>query len=526
MTVAIKALKKRREAAAAERDAFQPLLDECYQYVIPYRKSTRDTGKGEKRANRVFDHTAPTSVMRAAGRLQQDLVPPGFFRLELGPIGKMLAKTEEEQKPLLEELGRHTNIIASQFDGGEWDNAFHEMAVDLQAGTGAMLILEGDDDRPVRFVTVAIEEVLLEGGPFNDISGVFWTRKWPLRALRDAYPEAKFGAKLEEIERQDAEKEVQVHFDTTFDVKKKRWSLLVWCEEDEDAEIHKATSKTCPWITPRYYRVPGETYGRGPIMLAMPTIKTINTAQKLTLQGAAIAMLGIYTAIDDGVFNPDQSPIEPGVFWKVARNGGVLGPSVSKFPEPRIDLSNIITQDLRMAIQSVLMDQSLPADGAAVRSATEIMERVKRLSTDYTGAFGRLVSEIVVPVVRRVLEILYRKKLISTDWTIDQLLVRVNVVSPLARARQMQELQAIAQFIELVASVDPAMTQKLVRLIPALLTIARALGVPEDLLASDEQRAAMAEQEQQAMEAQAMLAAAPAVKDVADAAVAVDAAGA
>ena len=34
-----------------------------------------------------------------------------------------------------------------------------------------------------------------------------------------------------------------------------------------------------PIAVPRYYRVPGEAYGRGPILMALPSIKTLNRAQ-------------------------------------------------------------------------------------------------------------------------------------------------------------------------------------------------------------------------------------------------------
>ena len=93
----------------------------------------------------------------------------------------------------------------------------------------------------------------------------------------------------------------------------------------------------------------------------------------------------------------NQSAIEPGAIWTVARNGGVLGPTVQRMTDPRLDTNNIILNDLRMAVQATMMDQSLPPDGAAVRSATEILERVKRLATDHIGAFGRLVYEIIAP---------------------------------------------------------------------------------------------------------------------------------
>ena len=86
-------LKPRREAAKKERDAVQPMLDDIYRYVLPFRKTTRDTGKGEARVDQVFDHTAMDSAFRFAGKIQQDLWPAGpdthqrpLHYLTLGPL--------------------------------------------------------------------------------------------------------------------------------------------------------------------------------------------------------------------------------------------------------------------------------------------------------------------------------------------------------------------------------------------------------------------------------------------------------
>ena len=292
--------------------------------------------------------------------------------------------------------------------------------------------------------------------------------------------------------------------DTVWDVKKSVWRMVVWCDK-QDTAIFEDQSRTCPWLIPRYFRVSGETWGRGPVMLAMPTIKTLNTAARLQLQAAAIAMLGIYTATDDGVFNPDLATLEPGAFWKVARNGGPMGPSVTRFPDPRLDLSNLVLNEMRMGVKATMMDQSLPPDGAAVRSATEIMERIKRLASDHLGAYGRLVKEVVVPAVKRAMEIAYNRMLIPQELPIDQLLVRVRVKSPLAIAREAQRVQKVIEWLQMVIAVaaatgQPGFLSRIAHVERALPSAGRDLGVPNEFIVSDEERAAIDQQAQQQQE--------------------------
>ncbi len=499
-TGTLQRIKKRRKNARKEYDDFAPMRDEAFDYAIPYRKSARD-GKGQERVDKAFDQTAVVSAFRFAGKLWQDLIGEDMFTLAPGDL--LDKETKEALAPQLQSI---STVCLGMVSNGDFDNAFIEMGLDLSAGTGAMLILEGDRDRPARFATVPIDEVFLEGGAYGDVTGIFWGRKWSVRSIREAFKDAKFGSKLADLEKQDPEKEVEFNQDCVYDPDAKRWRFYAWSDQDDKIVWQKAY-RTCPWLTPRYFRVPGETYGRGPVNLAMASIKTLNTAQRLTLQAAAIALLGIYTAVNDGVFNPDLAAIEPGAFWSVARNGGVLGPSVQKFPEPRLDLNNIVLNDLRMGVQTTLMDQALPPDGAAVRSATEILERVKRLASDHTGAFGRLVSEIIVPLVRRLIEIAYNKGMITNAPEIDQILVKVKITSPLATARSAEKMQKLVQWIEMVMAILQQDARKVVKLIDALVHVGREMGVPVELIVTEDERKQMEEQEKAMALAQAAAAA-------------------
>jgi hypothetical protein len=493
----IKALKKRHEKAQQDRDHFQPQIDEAYEYAIPFRRSSQTADKGRNsnnRSDRVFDQTAITAAFRFAGSLQEKLWPTGQqnFGLEPGP----LVRDATARDQLSDILAQISSVIDAFFQDGEWDNAFAEMALDLSAGTGCMFILKGTRSKPVRFITVPLDEVLFESSGYGDVSAIFWKRKWSLRQIKDEWPKANLGQKLGQEYNDNPEKEITLCQDVVRDPVSGRWDVYIYPEDGEHI-IEKTTSRTKPCLTPRYYRVSGETMGRGVVQLAMPTIKTLNTASRIQLQAAAIAMLGIYTVVDDGVFNPDLSPLEPGKFWKVARNGGVLGPTVSRFPDPRIDLSNLILGDMRSAIKATMMDQNLPPDTAGVRSASEIMERVRHLASDHVGAFGRLVSEIVVPVVQRVIEIAYELQLIPYDTPIDQLLTRVKITSPLGISREMERVQVIMQWLEMVISVAPNDVHKIAKRIDMLIEAGRALGVDPNHMVSTEERRKIEESEQQ-----------------------------
>jgi hypothetical protein len=232
-------------------------------------------------------------------------------------------------------------------------------------------------------------------------------------------------------------------------------------------------------------------------MLVMPTVKALNTGKKLTLQGAAIAMLGVYTAIDDGVFSPDNFLLAPGAVNKVARNGGTLGPSIMRFPDPRMDLTQLIFKDMAMEIQMGMNDNQLPPDTAAVRSATEVLERVKRIAGDHMGAYGRMIMEIVVPAVKRVMEIAFESKQLPNEVDIDRLFVDVQVASPMALAREAERMQKLTQYVDLalmMVQAKAAGVDRYVKLDVMVPEIARSMAIPERMIPSDEERKALDEQ--------------------------------
>jgi hypothetical protein len=72
-----------------------------------------------------------------------------------------------------------------------------------------------------------------------------------------------------------------------------RWRFCAYLEREDDFIVQE-TYRTQPMAAMRFYRWPGEAYGRGPVLFALPTIKTVNKAQELTLKAAAIQLLGIW----------------------------------------------------------------------------------------------------------------------------------------------------------------------------------------------------------------------------------------
>jgi hypothetical protein len=110
-----------------------------------------------------------------------------------------------------------------------------------------------------------------------------------------------------------------------------------------------------------------------------------------------------------------------------------------------------VVQDLRQNIKQILLDESLPPETMSARSATEVVERMKELSQNLGSAFGRLINETMIPLVARILQVMDERGLIDLPLRVNGLEVKVAPVAPLAMAQNMEEIEAIVQYLQLVA---------------------------------------------------------------------------
>ena len=484
--------KRRAQAAWGVRDQWQKALFDAYNFVAPYRLSTRWVTKSpQNRADLIFDNTAVMAHVRSVGRLQQDLFPTGepFFTLELGPMAEHMADGNGDQiEQMKAELEVISTIANAVFNTGEWDGACSEMISDLLISTGFLMALKGTPKHPVRFVSASMDEMAIDEGPYGCVHGIFWKRKWSIRAIVEGWPKGQFTDTFRDSATTKGEEEVVLCQDVVWDDESERWRLYVYLEQDEAPMIHSEESRECPWITPRYFRMPGQVYGFGPVLMVLPTVKSLNKAMEITLKAAALSMLGIFTRVDDGVFNPDTARIEPGAIWTVARNGGPMGPSIARLQPGEINVSNIVLQDLRQQVQTVMEDVQLPPTDNSPRSAVEIAERIKRAAADQTGD-EVLLAEIGVPLVNRVLEILHDLRVIPEAVEIDGMSVKMELASPAALAQKASPVSALATWLQMIQAVSPQMIHVMTPLDQTLAEIGEDIGVPQHLINDTAKRA-------------------------------------
>lgn len=428
--------------------------EDVYRFVMPFRRPPLTAGgmstndKAPPSTTDIWDATAVVACQRGAGRIQRALTPDYEDWIGLGP-GPMVP--DEHRDKWGRDLDRCTKVARGILDQGGFGLAAGEFFQDLYAGEACLLALKGDEEELVKFAAIPPELVQTVEDSFGKIKIWIYQKRMAGEDILRDWPKATLPKDLDKIIRKDGtiEHDVMISCER---IKRGQFEFKVIWKKDA-SELWRETMRTSPFITPRFFKAPGQRRGLGVPMLAMPTIKTVNKAVEFELKAAAFAILGVWMTTDDGVYNPRTSVLSPGGMLKVSSTGGPRGASMARLPIPdNFDLSRIVTQELRIQIREMLYDDDMPYQGGPVRSPTEIVERLKRLVQHIAGAFGRLFAELIVPLVQRVLDIADQFALLPVYPNIDNLLTKAQVLSPLANAQMLEDVEKTIRWIELVAA--------------------------------------------------------------------------
>jgi hypothetical protein len=524
MSAAIEAVLRRAEKARVKRNAFAALMRDVYAFAMPERDGWTSYGYGQDRHVAVYDSTATTATARFANRLQSALFPPQqrWARLALPPE----LDAAPEAQPLQVDFAAATEKLFAHIGASNFDLAANEWAQELAAGTACMLIENGRlgarrSRAPLlRFQAVPAAQVGFDEGPFGAVEGVFFDQTPPAGAVARLYPDAKLPDDLRRMAAEQEDMPVELLQATVYDPEADQWFMhVIW----KDEPLLRRAYRASPWVITRWTRAPGEQHGRGPLVQALPDIRTANKVMELILKAAAYRVTPAWMAADDGVTNVSNVRIVPGAIIIVRSTGGSIGPSLVPLNSGAdLQLGDALLQRLNTSTRQVLFDNPLPPEVQVGLTATEVTERVRQFQQD-TGAFGRLQADAVVPIVTRCLDILEQAGELADprfagifDLLRDDLL-RVRAVSPLAHAQDLADVQAVMGFVSGAAPLgEPgmAMVRAGVDPVKAGRFIAERLGVPAELIPTEEDLAQRDQQAAQAAQAQQILAS-PAVAQVA-----------
>lgn len=501
----VERLVERANRAWSNWDANRPLYEDAIDLINPYRNTYNQTQTINKPAKQ-FDSTPMIAANNFVNTMQSKFTP-AFSRwaeLKAGP-----GVPKNQRKAYNQQLEKLTDIIFTYINASNFSNACAEMWFDVGLGTGCMFVLEGDEQRPLNFVTVPTSQVALEEGKFGTVSGIYRKAKVKARLTKDRWPDAKISPDMAKLIADNPEDELEFDECVYFDDKEFVWNYDVMVSKTKERIVEREFGEDVV-LTPRYMKIPGYAQGIGPFIMALADIKTINKLKELSLMSAAINVFGVYTVANQGGINVNGAKIRPGAMIPVDRNAGPNGPTIAPLPQNgNFNAQEFMLNNLKDDIRQVMLDNRLPQESAGVRTAFEISERLRELQTDIGAAFGRLYFEFVQPLFRRIVAILQRRKLIELpkEFDIDNFFVQVQVVSPIAQAQATEDVQKFMQAYTMSQGLDGTgqLAQLAFKVEDVPQWVSEKIGAPATLLRTEDEKKQLTEAAAQAMQQQAAM---------------------
>ncbi len=377
-------LKKMYAHALALREPWMKRWADARKYTMP--TSDEDSAM-------LFDATAADAADNLAACIYSLLTPPESLWLNLVP--------ESPESP---DASVATAVLRANLNDSNFYTTVHQCYMDLVTlGTACLFMAESPIGESSAFSFTAI--------PMKDIAilpnAIFHTASVSIGDVIARYPEWTPTREIADKLKKDSDfsvRLVQSLVGTDF---------TAWLDVGGDIEnniVSTGTFETNPYLIFRWAVTSGEQYGVGPILRALPDIKTANKVVELVLKNATIAVSGIWQADDDGVINLNNINLTPGAIIPKAVGSTGLTPLATG---ANFDVSQIILKDLRDRIRHTLLADRLGLLSDKEMTATEILARNADMLRILGATYGRLLHEFIRPLCDRGLQILSRRGVID-----------------------------------------------------------------------------------------------------------------
>lgn len=341
----------------------------------------------------LFDATAADAVDNLAASMYSLLTPPESLWLNL--------VAESDKSP---DADAATIALRAHLNDSNFYTTIHQCYLDLVIyGTACLFMAETPmgADSAFSFTAIPISDIAILPG------AIFHTASMSVAEILARYPTWTMPNSIRDAARSNPDmklKLVQSLVGTEF---------TAWIDvggEFENNVVSRGTFETNPYLIFRWSVASGEIYGRGPVMRALPDIKTANKVVELVLKNATIAVSGIWQADDDGVINLANINLTPGAIIPKAVGSSGLTPLSTGAD---FDVSQIILRDLRDRIRHALLADRLGLLSEKEMTATEILARNADMMRILGATYGRLLHEFIRPLCERGLYILSRRGVID-----------------------------------------------------------------------------------------------------------------
>jgi hypothetical protein len=460
-------LRKRYNAAKNVADLWIPIMQAAFFYAVPFRNRYYLPGKefqGTAQNTRVYDTTAVEGVKTFVSKLHDTMTPPqiqwGFLEVDDSMVDDPTQEVQTLQEAQLV-LNKYMRQLFTYIHASNFDVVINECYYDLSIGTSALVINQYNDDQPFLCTSIPMDKLAIEEAANGKIES--WFRTWQLMKISELHlrwPKIVLTPDLLSDLAGDPDAKVrQIYEGVAFcPNESKPYLYAVW---HDTGILYSEYLESSPGIIWRFQKTNNETWGRGPVMEALPSIISLNEMARMELAAANLNVFKPYMGFSDAVFNPHTFRLEPFTVIPIAPIGtGGQVPLIPLAGSSDVNFAQLTIADLRMQIKSLLFAEQ-PQDqlGVQPQTAYELSLKQQNLAQKIGPLFSRLQQEFLWPVIKRFAHILHTMGKLPYP-KLDGVRILFKYKSPLALVKGQQDIARFTQYVQLMQGImGPDATQ-------------------------------------------------------------------
>ncbi len=459
-------LRKRYNAAKGVADLWIPIMQASFFYAVPFRNRYYLPGKefqGTAQNTRLYDTTAVEGVKTFVSKIHDTMTPP---QVQWGYLEVDSSMVDDDENPqniaMLQEaqqiLNKYMRKLFTFIHASNFDVVINECYYDLAIGTSALVINQYNDKQPFLCTSIPMDKLAIEEAVNSKIES--WFRTWQnlkISELNTRWPKIILTPDLISDLSGDPDAKVRMVYEGVayFPDELQPYCYAVWCDT---GVLYHEYLESSPGIIWRFQKTNNETWGRGPVMEALPSIISLNELARMELAAANLNIFKPYMGFSDAVFNPHTFKLEPFTVIPIAPIGtGGQAPLIPLPGSSDIQIGQFTIADLRMQIKALLFaEQPQDAVGIQPQTAYELSLKQQNLAQKIGPLFSRLQHEFLEPVIARFAYILHKMGKLPKP-KIGNIPIIFKYKSPLQLVKGEQD---VARFIHYVQVMQGVMGQQ------------------------------------------------------------------
>lgn len=482
---------------------------ELTRYYIPNKDDVWgfDT-PGMRKGEELYDSTGRRCSEKLAAFLHSRLSNPSvqWFAFSTGD-----EDLDNDQDVALY-LQTAATVVNNTLNNSNFHIEIHEVYLDLTSICTGHLQIEEDEDEIVRFESTPIYSCAINENFKGLVDTFYYEKKYTVERLIDKYGIENVGKRVADLQY----KEPMTEFCVLHAIEPSRYMpenvrhpimeyTSVHILKDENVILKRGGFEETPVAVPRFMKISGEVYGRGPSMYALPDVKTANSMMGTWLKGAQLAVNPPVQVPDEGALLPVKLKPNGVNYYRAGSQDRIEPILLGANPQ----LGHQIIELLHAQIEKTFhIDQIQVAENDRM-TAYEVQTRKDENFRSFSPFLSRMPYELHSIAILRTFGILSRRGLLpAVPQILAKTKLEVKFVSQMARAQESIEGDTTMRVLEMAGGLI-GMNQESADMLDFdkhMVRIYQKYGAPLDLLRGKTDVSKIREQraqaQQEAMQAQ------------------------